>query len=121
MAGVMALALNGSPTLPAQQVFVADPEAADVPLNADEVDSEIIDVKRELQEQAALYPQTLVGRTLRLESGDPMGKVLDVGRRLDTLFIYPAVDATDYFNAPTTYAVPVREVERLEEGQIVMS
>lgn len=126
IAGVMALALNWSPALQAQQaagspIAIQDPEAANIPLDADEVHSETIDVERELLEQAALYPQTLVGRTLRLESGEPVGDVLDVRRRLDNLFIYLVVDATDYFNTPTTYAIPVREVERLDGGDIVMS
>jgi len=124
LAGLLVVAL-GWACLAHSQTGIAqtyDNEAEDeldFPLSDSETHTRI-EAEKELRVQAALYPETLVGRAVRLESGEPVGEVLNVRRHLDNLYIYLVVDATDWFNAPTTYAISVREVERLEAGDIVM-
>lgn len=94
-------------------------EDFDFPVTPDESHSRR-NADGELLKMASQQPARFIGRTLRLENGKPVGTILNVRRKLDNLYVYLVVDATEYFNAPTTYAVAVRDVNRLEGESVIM-
>jgi hypothetical protein len=68
-------------------------------------------------------PEQFIGHTLVLDDGVNavhVGEVLALRKRVLDQEPYLVVDATSYFNAPTQYAVAVKDLDRIEDGLLVM-
>lgn len=76
----------------------------------------------ELVALAAREPEQFIGRTLVLDDGVTavvVGPVLALRKRIVDQDPYVIVDATNYFNSPTEYAVSVRDLDRIEGDKLV--
>ena len=68
-------------------------------------------------------PDQFIGRDLVLDDGVnavTVGPVLALRKRVLDQEPYLIVDATSYFNAPTQYAIAVKDLDRIEAGKFVM-
>lgn len=77
----------------------------------------------ELLLRAAREPQAFVGKRLVLVDGPEVtkvGPVTALRKRIDDQELYLVVDAQEYFNSPTLYAIAVRDVERMEGDRLVI-
>ncbi len=77
----------------------------------------------ELITMAGREPEKFIGKTLLLTdvvNKVIVGPVLEVRRRKLDQDYYLIVDATRYFNAPTKYAVAVKDIARLEADNVMM-
>ena len=70
---------------------------------------------------ARQHPERFTGKTLMFRNGETIGEIQNIRRKLDNLYLYMIVDATRYFNSPTTYAVPVRDVESMNDDAVLIS
>src|SRR5690606_3940134 len=67
--------------------------------------------------------QSLVGKTLILNDGldgITVGPVMDVRRRLQDDALYVIVDASTFFKTPTTYAVAVEDLDKVEDDTLII-
>jgi hypothetical protein len=77
----------------------------------------------ELVALAAREPEQFIGRTLVLDDGVnavEVGPVLALRKRILDQEAYLVVDATSYFKSPTQYAIAVKDLDRIEDGLLVM-
>ncbi|MES2605578.1 MAG: hypothetical protein V4603_11620 [Pseudomonadota bacterium] len=117
-----------------QQALTGQP-ASQTPLTAEEPSNETTldsrprathatqEAPDDLMEMAAHQPELFVGKTLVLVDGakiTPVGRVLAMRKRLEDQHLYLIVDATQYFNSPTEYAVAVKDVARLEGDRVII-
>jgi len=76
----------------------------------------------ELVALAAREPERFIGKMLVLDDGvnaTKVGPVLALRKRIADQEAYVVVDASDYFNSPTQYAVSVRDLDRIEGDLLV--
>jgi hypothetical protein len=114
---------------------IADQAAAEVVLEEDHTGIEApldepsdprthasVQASPELLALASREPERLVGKTLVLDDGVTaveVGPVLDVRKRIVDQEVHVIVDATSYFNAPTEYAVSIRDIDRIDGERLV--
>lgn len=76
----------------------------------------------ELVALAAREPERFLGKTLVLQDGPEsveVGPILALRKRVLDQEPYLIVDATNYFNLPTQYAVAVRDVDRIAGDRVL--
>lgn len=77
----------------------------------------------ELIALAGREPERFLGKTLVLDDGSNhviVGPVLELRKRIQDQEPHVIVDATDYFNTPTKYAVALRDIDRIEDDTLVI-
>lgn len=65
-------------------------------------------------------PGMFIGKKLEFTSGEPIGPITDVRRHAENLELYFIVDATEFFNSATMYAVEAKDVESYTEDAVLM-
>lgn len=96
----------------------ADSSAAPEPLS----NHATVQAPPELGGLASREPELFVGKTIVLAEGSQqktVGTVFAVRKRTQDQLNYFIVDATEYFNSPTEYAIAVKNVDRVEDDQLI--
>jgi hypothetical protein len=81
-----------------------------------------VEASPELGGLAAREPEQFIGKKLILTDGSetkPVGPVLAVRTQLKDQRVYLIVNATEYFNSPTQFAVAVANVDRIEGENLI--
>lgn len=81
-----------------------------------------VEAPPELGGLASREPWHFIGRKLVLSEGTQtkdVGTIFAVRRRIEDQLVYLIVDATEFFNSPTQYAVAVKNLERMEGNTII--
>lgn len=76
---------------------------------------------KELMRTAGRSPEQFIGKKVVLEDGRKIGTVLDIQRSLRDNQLYLILDATEFFNNPTEYAVPAQDMRRLQDDTLIIA
>jgi hypothetical protein len=120
-----AIMLAQQQQLPPQEVLEdehePEPTAVDDP-NAPVSSHATVEAPPELIGLISREPERVIGKTLVLSEGTqtkPVGPVLAVRKQVKDQRAYMIVDATQFFNSPTQYAVAVGALDRIEGDRLI--
>lgn len=89
---------------------------------ADRIDSHASGAANiELLRAAGRSPEKFIGKKVVLEDGRKIGSVLNIQRSLRDDQFYLILDATEFFNNPTEYAVPAEDMRRLVDDTLIIA
>lgn len=120
LTGTLAAAEPGQALTAEEQEFVDGAMTAPMimPPNANSNASRQADP--ELLRMAAQEPEKFVGKMLSYDNGNLIGRILNVRRRVDDRNHYLIIDATEYFNSDTEFAVPMNDVARMNDDSVIV-
>lgn len=76
---------------------------------------------RELMSQANRSPEQFIDKKVFLEDGREIGSLLNIQRSLRDDRLYLILDATEFFNTPTEYAVPAEDMRSLQDDTLIIA
>lgn len=78
-------------------------------------------VNKELMRSAGRSPEQFIDKQVVLEDGRKIGSVLNIQRSLRDDRLYLILDATEFFNNPTEYAVPAEDMRSLQDDTLTIA